>query len=139
MIEAPNGVVQRKLALLDDQVTKLEFHLRDVSRELFVNDWVLRSMAERALQVAAELMIDIAERIIALKGAGPVASAGDAIRKLTELKVLLADDSYLDIIRFRNLLVHQYEEINPDMLFDLAKNRLGNFRKFRDEVDKAGY
>ena len=139
MIEAPNGVVQRKLALLDDQVTKLEFHLRDVSRELFVNDWVLRSMAERALQVAAELMIDIAERIIALKSAGPVASAGDAIRKLTELKVLPTDDPYLGIIRFRNLLVHQYEEVNPDILFDLAKNRLGDFRKFRDEVDKAGY
>ena len=139
MTEAHNGVTQRKLALLDDQVTKLEFHLRDVSRDLFVSDWVLRSMTERALQVAAELMIDIAERIIALKGAGPVASAGDAIRKLMELNVLSAEDPYRGIIRFRNLLVHQYEEINPEILFELAKNRLGDFRKFRDEVDKAGY
>lgn len=25
----------------------------------------------------------------------------------------------------RNLIVHQYEEIDPAILFDLAKNRLG--------------
>ena len=40
MTKAPNGVIQRKLALLDNQVTKLDCHLRDVFRELFVSDWV---------------------------------------------------------------------------------------------------
>lgn len=42
---------------------------------------------------------------------------------------------YVDIVRFRNLIVHQYEEIDPAILFDLAKNRLGDFRRFRDEID----
>ena len=132
-----NGVIQRKLALLDTQVSRLEYHLKDISAEAFSADWVLRSMAERALQVAAEIMIDIAERIIAIKGAGPVASAGDAIKKLVDLNVLKSEKPYVMMVRFRNLIVHEYEEIDPDLLFDLAKNRVCDFRRFRDEIDLA--
>ena len=134
---AVNGIIQRKLALLDDQVQKLEHHLSGVDREAFREDWVLRSMAERALQVAAEIMIDIAERIIALEGAGPVAGAADAIRELVALKVLESEKPYVDIVQFRNLIVHEYERVDPDILFDLATGRLGDFRKFRNELDQA--
>ena len=138
MESTTNGVIHRKLALLADQVSRLEAHLRGVPRDQFVNDWVLRSMAERALQVAAELMIDIAERVIALREAGPVATAGDAIKRLVDLKVLGSAEPYLSMVRFRNLLVHQYEEINPSMLYDLATTRLDDFRRFREEVDRSG-
>lgn len=132
-----NGVIQRKLALLDKQVGNLRLHLKDVSESEFADDWVLRSMAERALQVSAEIMIDIAERIIAMANAGPVASAAAAIKKLVELGVLKSEKSYVDIVRFRNLIVHQYEEIDPKILFSLAKDRLEDFRRFRDEIDQA--
>ena len=39
-------------------------------------------MVERVLQVMVEIVIDIAERIIALKNAGPVESSAQAIKKL---------------------------------------------------------
>ena len=82
MIPEHNGVIQRKLSLLDDQVGRLKTHLENVTEEEFKDDWVLRSMAERALQVCAEIMIDIAERIIAIKAAGPVATSVEAMRRL---------------------------------------------------------
>ena len=132
-----NGVIQRKLALLDDQVVKLSQSLQGVSCEDFKGDWILRSMAERALQVAVEIMIDIAERIIAIQGAGPVATATEAMSKLVALDVLEDGSSYIDMVRFRNLIVHEYETINPEILYELATARLGEFRKFRDELDKA--
>jgi uncharacterized protein YutE (UPF0331/DUF86 family) len=132
-----NAVVERKLALLDTQVARLRFHLRDVTKARFVDDWVLRSMAERALQVAGEIMIDVAERIIATRGAGPVASASEAIKRLVQLGVLESAQPYADIVRFRNLIVHRYEEIDPDVLFELVTNRLGDFARFRDEIDTA--
>ena len=132
-----NAVIQRKLAILDDRVSKLGLHLKDVSREKFVDDWVLRSMAERALQVAVEIMIDIAERIIAIEGAGPVASASDAVKRLVDLKVLESEEPYVEMVRFRNLIVHEYEEIDPGMLLDLVRNHLDDFRRFRDEIDRA--
>lgn len=130
-----NGVIQRKLSLLNTQVLKLEESLKDVSLSEFKESWILRSMAERALQVAAEILIDIAERILALEKAGPVATAAEAMESLVRLGVLASAQPHINITRFRNLIVHQYEEIDPVILFDLSKKRLGDFRKFRDEID----
>ena len=130
-----NGVVQRKLALLDHRVLRLQQELVNVPRQKFVDDWCLRSMTERELQVSIEIVIDIAERIIAIMNAGPTATAGDAIRRLVDLHVIKSDDPYVDMVRFRNMIVHQYEEIDPDILYVLATKKLADFRRFRDEVD----
>ena len=48
-------------------------------------------MAERALQVATEILIDIAERILALEKAGPAASAAEAIESLVRLQVIQSE------------------------------------------------
>jgi uncharacterized protein YutE (UPF0331/DUF86 family) len=136
MNAAFNGVIQRKLALLDTQVAQLERHMNVVTRERFAGDWVLRSMAERALQVAAEIVIDVAERIIALRGGGPVATARDAIERLVEWGVLPSAEPYAGIVQFRDLIVHHYEEIDPGLLFDLVTTRLGDFRAFRNAIDR---
>ena len=131
-----NGVIQRKLALLDNYLIRLQQQLNDVDSESFKNDWALQRMAERSLQVMIKVVVDIAERIIALKNAGPVASAAQALEKLVDLTVIKSAQPYTEMIRFRNLIVHQYEEINPDIVYNIAKNNLDTFRQFRDEIDK---
>ena len=65
-----NGVIQRKFTLLDKHLLELQKHLKDVNFLVFKNDWALRCMAERSLQVMLEIVIDIAERIIAIEDAG---------------------------------------------------------------------
>ena len=94
-----------------------------------------RSMAERALQVSIEIVIDIAERLIALAGAGPVATAGDAIRKCVDLGYLKSEHPYQAMVRFRNFVVHQYEQIDPEITYTLATQKLSDFRAFRKEID----
>lgn len=131
-----NGVVQRKLALLDQQVLRMEAHLKEVPVSTFKDDWVLRSMAERALQVAVEIMIDVAERVIAYHKAGPVATAAEAMEALVRLGALKTAQPYVDMVRFRNLIVHQYEAIDPALLYELTRpEKLADFRRFRDEID----
>ncbi len=131
-----NGVIQRKFALLDKHLIELQKHLKDISFSTFQNDWALRSMTERALQVMVEIVIDIAERIIALENAGPVATSSQAIRQLVELGILKSAEPYEDMIKFRNIIVHQYEEIDPEIIYNIAKNKLDNFRQFRNEIDR---
>lgn len=133
-----NGVIHRKLALLDTQVMNLRKYLKGVDRETFVHDWGLRSMTERALQVAIEIVIDIAERIAALHGAGPVSSSSEAIRKLVQLEILESETPYVAMVRFRNFIVHEYEEIDPDLLYELATEKLDDFSLFRQEIDRQG-
>ena len=93
-------------------------------------------MAERVLQVMVEIVVDIAERIIALENAGPTATSAEAIDRLVELNVLKSTKPYSDMVKFRNLIVHQYEEIDPAIIYDIIKNKLDNFRQFRNEIDK---
>jgi len=132
-----NAVVHRKFALLDKYLTQLQNQLKDVSIEAFKDDWALQRMTERVLQVMTEVVIDIAERIVAQKGAGPTATAAEAIEKLVELRVIESAKPYTDMVWFRNLIIHRYEEIDPTIVFSLAKNRLDGFRQFRDEIDQA--
>lgn len=131
-----NGVIQRKFALLDKQLLQLKKHTKDIDFDLFKDDWVMRSMTERALQVMVEIVIDVAERIIAIENAGPAATSAEAIEKLVELNVLKSTLPYSDMVKFRNLIVHQYEEIDPAILYDILENKLENFRQFRNEIDK---
>lgn len=132
-----NGVIQRKFALLDDHVQELKRYLSGMDFREFETTRMVRLATERAVQVCAEIVIDVAERIIAIEHAGPVAGAADALSKLKTLGVIQNAKPYIGIVRFRNLIVHEYEEIDPSILFQLATNRLDDFLAFRDEIDRA--
>ena len=81
-------------------------------------------------------MIDVAERVIALKGMGPVVSANEAIQRLVELGVLPAPHPCTEIISFRNLIVHLYDSVDSAVAFRLATERLGVFFTFRDAIER---
>jgi len=130
-----NGVIERKLSLLADQVIMIRTNIGTPSFEEFDKNWLLVAGSERALQVAVEIMIDIAERILALEKAGPAAYAADAMKKLEALGVIKSAETYTQMVKFRNLIVHEYEEIDHKVLYDVIVNRLGDFDMFRDEID----
>ena len=137
MVMKYNGIVQRKLALLDRYLLELQGNLKDVNLAGFRGDWAMQRMTERVLQVMVELVVDIAERIIAIEKAGPVATSAEAIEKLVAIGVIKSAKPYAEMVRFRNFIVHQYEEIDPAIIFNIAKNRLEDFRLFRDEIDQV--
>ena len=40
------------------------------------------------------------------------------------------------MVRFRNLVVHQYDSIELGILYSLVQNNLDDFKKFIDEIKK---
>ena len=42
-----------------------------------------------------------------------------------------------DMIRFRNFVVHRYENIDPQILFTIITKKLDNFSAFIDEIRKT--
>lgn len=132
-----NGVIQRKFTLLDKHFFALQQYLDGVAFSVFKDDYALRCMTERALQVMVEIVIDIAERIIAIENAGPVATAAEAIDRLVDLNILMSSQPYVEMVRFRNLIVHQYEEVDPGIVYTIATSKLETFRQFRNEIDQS--
>jgi uncharacterized protein YutE (UPF0331/DUF86 family) len=130
-----NGVVVSKLAIIDEYLKKLQGYI-PVSLDQFTSDWGLQKITERSLQVMIEVMIDIAERIVAQKGMVPQKTATETIKKLHELGITQNVDAYTKMVRFRNLVVHQYDSIKTEILYSILKNNLNDFRMFIDEIQK---
>lgn len=130
-----NGVIQRKLAPMDKYLGELESRVANVSRASFREDWMLQRMCERALQVVIEVCVDVAERLLATTGGGPAATAAEAFEKLERQGIIADAQRYISMVRFRNVIVHQYEEVDPEILYTVVTERLADFRRFRDELD----
>lgn len=54
-----NGIIARKFALLDEYQTQLRKELDGVTFAYFRRNWALRCATERALQVMAEIVVDL--------------------------------------------------------------------------------
>jgi uncharacterized protein YutE (UPF0331/DUF86 family) len=130
-----NGVIVAKLAIIEEYLKKLQEYF-PVSLEQFKSDWGLQKIVERSLQVMIEVMIDIAERIIAQKSITPQKTAADTLKKLRELGIIQSDDAYSKMVRFRNLVVHQYDSIELGILYSIVQNNLDDFNKFVGEIKK---
>ncbi len=131
-----NGVVESKLRFLEQTLADLEsWPLTDVTE--FAGNSLLRRGVERALQLAIESMIDVAERILAARRLSPAETAAQNLRRLQEIGVLKDAARYTEMVRFRNFIVHRYEQIEPQIVYSLAKGKLNHFRDFVDEIRKA--
>ena len=128
-----NGIIERKLRLLEQKLSE-------------INDWQITSYAEfsqsslkinaveRALTVCVEIMIDISERILAIKKIPPKDTSVENFKELERLKIIQSFETYADMIRFRNFIVHRYETIDTQILFAIVTKKLKDFRSFADEI-----
>jgi len=128
--------VQVRLARLERLIEQLEA-IRAQGREKFLADEDLRTLAERRLQLAEQISIDLGAQIVSERSARPpsdyaeiflaLAEAGDLDRALAEQMAAAA--------RQRNVLVHLYLDIDPDKVWD-ALAHLDDFRQFAAAVQR---
>ena len=128
-----NGVIQNKLARIEIYLTKLQEIIPDTFKE-YEKDWKTQMIAERGLQILIEIIVDVANRLIAIKGWGPTASSADSIRLLALKKVVSSEEPYLKMVRFRNFIVHDYDRVDNVIVYSILTKNLGDIRRFRDEV-----
>ncbi len=128
-----NAVIQRKLEVFDITLTKLREYL-PVTYKKLCEDWGLQKIVERSLQILVEIMIDIAHRIIAIKGGVPPQISADAIHRLKEYGIIQHDETYIKMVKFRNFLVHNYDALDPEILYEIITKRLTDFERFKHEI-----
>lgn len=126
--------IERRLERLDECTGKLEA-LSERPRSEFDADALLRDVAERNFEVAAQCVIDIAMRIISLEEAPRTSEGAEAIRKLAELRVLTPEFArgLAPLSGFRNILVHEYLDIDWDLVHRQFSN-LSQLRHFAERV-----
>lgn len=128
-----NGI-ERRLDELNDRLARLE-PLKNRSRSDFDSDPYLRDIVERNLEISAQCVIDICNRIISIENAQRPADYYGAIMRMGEMGVLSADFALrlAPIAGFRNILVHGYIQIDWDQVYQNMQ-QLGELTLFAEHI-----
>jgi uncharacterized protein YutE (UPF0331/DUF86 family) len=109
-----------------------------LTRAQLEQDFFFRSGVERTLQVCIEAMVDVANRIICLEGRPASTDSFASLRQLQDLKIIADAERYRNMTRFRNLIVHRYEQIDVDILTQIVNGCLVDFDSFIREIEQHG-
>jgi len=131
-----NGIIDSRLRIIEEKVGNI-IDWKITSFQDLKGNSMLHLAVERALQIAVEAMIDVAERIVALNKIPPQTSSAANLDKLQELNILGNATDYTDMIRFRNFIVHRYENIDLEIIYNIVSTKLDLFDQFVDEIRKA--
>lgn len=125
--------VQINLDTIEENLKRLE-GLNRFSYEEFTADFRNLYSAVHLLQTSIEALVDISRYVIRSLGLpGP--------EKLWQVPKVLADsgyirreevDIYIQMARFRNLVVHHYYKVKPEEVYRILKENLVDLRRWRD-------
>ena len=122
--------IERRLERLSTCLKKLEPFKAKKKGEL-LKDPYLQDIVERNLEVSAQAVIDIANRIISIEGLEKPRDYYEAIIRLGESGILPKEfaQHLAPIAGFRNILVHDYMDINWDEVYNnlLQLNDISHF------------
>ena len=129
------SLLLRKVAELDTYLGQVRGY-SGVALAEYQADWKTQRVVERTLQMMIESCADIAHHLIADGGFRAPTSYSDAFKVLHENGAI--DDRLLPVMekmaKFRNILVHQYESVDAEIVVLILKRHLSDFEAFRDAV-----
>jgi uncharacterized protein YutE (UPF0331/DUF86 family) len=128
-----NGIIENKLRVIELKLEEIR-SWEIGSFNNFDRSSLLQNAAERALQVAIEVMIDISERFLALENIPPQNSASENILRLQKMKIIKPLPEYIEMVRLRNFIVHRYEKINAEIVYSIIKDKLNLFESFISDI-----
>ena len=130
---------QDKMAGLVSELRKsltMLSRLADLPRQSFLGDPDKIGSTKYHFIVAIESCIDMGNHIISRNGYRIPEDYGDTFTVLSEVGALPADfsEELRLIARFRNRLVHLYWKVDDQQLYEILKERLGDFKTFIDSL-----
>jgi len=131
-------VVDARIAKIREYVALLRKIYRQNEEKTLLKDPLVYGNAERYLQLAIQCVLDISNHIVADLRLNLPADNRELFEMLAEHKVLSKSLSarLTSMAGFRNILVHEYLEIDRKRVFSALKNDLGDFEKFIRAVSK---
>lgn len=130
-------LIGRKLAHLDIYLKQIK-EFANISISKYKNDWKTQRIVERTLQILIEECIDIANHIISDEGMRLPTGFADSFQVLLENKILNRKlfETMEKMAKFRNVVIHQYEKIDPAIVGSILQKNLVDFEKYKKAIIK---
>lgn len=133
---AYNKIVS-KLSRLDEYLKYLK-EIQKVNKATFTDDFHFFGLAERYLQLAIEVILDVCKLILVAENLPRAEGNSDIFEILNERGVLSKKlfSKIFNVGSFRNILVHDYEKIDRELVYVKLQNNLEDFGQFKKEILK---
>lgn len=134
-----------KLEVLQKRVKKAQEYLHyldDIrakyNKEEFKNNPMIFGSTERFLHLVIEALLDIGNHIISDQNLGEVEFYKDIPELLYQNDYINGEQKeiFIRITGFRNILVHEYLEIDLDIVYKILKNNLNDLHSILKEYTK---
>lgn len=128
--------LQQKAAYIHEQLSGINNLLQRKSQsEILLDPWLQKGL-KYSLQTAVEAMIDMAYHVAVKKFHHAPEDARDAFRVLAEKGVIAPDrlPVYNAMVGFRNRVVHGYQDVTPERVYEIARYELDDFERFLREI-----
>lgn len=91
---------------------------------------------ERLLQISIEVVIDICNQFVSGLRLGLPAEEEDLFRKLVEAHTITKEmgEKLREMRGFRNILVHEYAQVDDRLVYEAVKTKLEDFTLFRRDI-----
>lgn len=130
-----HGRVRRLLDRLRLETDRLR-RLADLPAEELLNNEIALGSAQFRFLLAIEVCVDIGRHIIAAEGLSAADTYADVFTSLSEAGIIAAGqvESLRAMARFRNRLVHLYDETDDAEIVKALQHDLGDLDIFRQQI-----
>lgn len=127
--------IRARLLRLEEVISELE-RLKSLGREALRRGLSQMWAVERGLQLGAELIFDIGGHILSAQYGVSPDQYRNVIRLLAQQGVVSPDlqDRFKGMAGFRNILVHDYVRLDPEMVLDVLEEAPENFSLFARDI-----
>jgi uncharacterized protein YutE (UPF0331/DUF86 family) len=129
------SIIEARLKELDAVVVQLNRY-RDLKPETMKQDLEKRWVIERGLEAGAQLILDIADHILSSHFGYYSETYEDTLKGLLEKNVISNDlyDQIKGLGSLRNILIHQYVQVDLGIVFNSFYKSLKVFPLFAEEI-----
>ena len=131
-----DDVVIAKLESLDRCINRIRSKTPD-SYDAFADDLDSQEIMALNLERRVQLSVDVALRVLA-KQRGPnlPGNMADAFRHLCAAGVIDPETSaqLISAVGFRNISVHSYQEVDPEIVWSILQNHLDVFSRYAQQI-----
>jgi len=131
------NLVLKKIKELQQRQVEIE-EFKSITIDQYKKDWKIQRIVERTLQIMIEICIDISNHIISDNKYRIPQNNAESFEILFENNIInkKLKDTMKKMVGFRNIIVHEYFEIDPEIVVNILKSKLNDFKKFEKAVIK---
>lgn len=124
-------MVQARIAIIEENLSRLA-QIPQADFNEFVADFRNVEATKHLLQTAIEAMVDIWAHFVARLRLQAPENGTQLVKALAEANWLPKEhvSTYSKMIRFRNLIVHMYSDVDDRQVYDILRHHLDDFRMF---------